>query len=1078
MEWPSKITDEPGIESFDPLGKWFVCRICHKCNDPRSMIIARRDFKACRWYDHQSTSYHKTNTNTVSADASNKRNQTTLMFHFSAANKKAKSLGKVIEEEAPATLVRTTKSCEGILANAYKKGAIREHLMYFARYAVTPTTATSTYLLRGGAGSPQLFSVECNDNGKARSKSSGQGLRCDKCEQMREKSGRKIRQRLKNKFIRYREIEDILRTSRIADSQILRLTNFAKTPQGDLNPLGQQLMNQVEAHVQYYKNAKRRSESMMESTVDHMESPDKFLAGFLEMYSKHKEKFSMSLLHGLIEAAIAKMSGYANPEFAVKVINFYSVLEASGRKGFNIASANLFGPSLRTIQRHSRRLRGSAEQSPAFLTDRKDHVKDRLRKFISLTMTDASMKPTFSIAIDATKVPPVLQYSRKYGAIIGECAPKQMVCVLDGVSPEELKKLLDPKGKQLASEVKVAVLTLQNCPKGMCPYITIAGRAQSKNENSKFNEDIHEACIEFARETEGVTYLSASNDGVSCDSKFVRTTTIAFLRGLVDQTASTDTNHNTKNFRYQGVIGGNSIPVMGSACVDCGLLLDAGIPYELIRVSDFASDLLVLKLASSETAGKIMSLENQDSDSVFVTCLTLYFMRAHLFGVNSKECDANHRVSLIWSSAIWMTTLKGVSVLTQRNIMSGAVSMCFLVMRSDVLNPRYLTSEPNEHTFGTMRAIKREFTVQEMCDIVDKLWRLLSGLFKGGLLKYRDPQKGDSATFDDFQGHILDDSTVSAGPVDVSDLKEGEIARTIWMSLFCQLNSINEHMRRLLKTVFNVEDDDLSPFCMTFTKDISSIRDCYVSFMNMAGNNTNTTAEQSEEDSTHNDQQENETNTSVELAEAMAAEIVQCGADVDDTADDDHEDNPVDHSFVQSIYGHTDADSIVQTFGNLISMSDGDRSNWRNIMNDAFQALKMKGREQGSISSGQKFKGLNYRWFGRKVKEGDGSEKPCGDSANVIKRGTVVVIKEHPTKQFLVLTVFSKHYNKWFPTQDTPSWIPSLTDSPYRISIREVWYDCVLCRYEHAKVSITNGGDDIYQLVNMQVVVSVTEQLH
>jgi hypothetical protein len=93
-----------------------------------------------------------------------------------------------------------------------------------------------------------------------------------------------------------------------------------------------------------------------------------------------------------------------------------------------------------------------------------------------------------------------------------------------------------------------------------------------------------------------------------------------------------------------------------------------------------------------------------------------------------------------------------------------------------------------------------------MCDsIVDEVCRLVSGLFKGGLCKYCDPQKGYSATFDDFQGHFLDDSDVSAGPVGVYGLNRGEISGIIWMSLFPRLNVINVHMGRLLKTQFHVE---------------------------------------------------------------------------------------------------------------------------------------------------------------------------------------------------------------------------------------------------------------------------------
>ena len=67
-----------------------------------------------------------------------------------------------------------------------------------------------------------------------------------------------------------------------------------------------------------------------------------------------------------------------------------------------------------------------------------------------------------------------------------------------------------------------------------------------------------------------------------------------FLSGQNDQPTLTDPNHDVKNFQYQGVTGGNSIPIMGNMVVDYGLLQVAAILNELWRICDFASDLLVL----------------------------------------------------------------------------------------------------------------------------------------------------------------------------------------------------------------------------------------------------------------------------------------------------------------------------------------------------------------------------------------------------------------------------------------------------------------------------------------------------
>ena len=103
-----------------------------------------------------------------------------------------------------------------------------------------------------------------------------------------------------------------------------------------------------------------------------------------------------------------------------------------------------------------------------------------------------------------------------------------------------------------------------------------------------------------------------------------------------------DPNHNVKNFRYQGIIGGNKVKTVGLTLIDAGLLTLAAITKELVYIKDFAPNLLVLCLVSPERLKGVMELLVSDIKSVCVTCVTLLFMRTHLYGVNSKEiCHQN-----------------------------------------------------------------------------------------------------------------------------------------------------------------------------------------------------------------------------------------------------------------------------------------------------------------------------------------------------------------------------------------------------------------------------------------------------
>ena len=120
--------------------------------------------------------------------------------------------------------------------------------------------------------------------------------------------------------------------------------------------------------------------------------------------------------------------------------------------------------------------------------------------------------------------------------ILGGAAPNHYVQVPEKVTKEELIGLLDPKGKTLASEVKVAVATFQRVPKGTCPYIILAGRPQKKNENSSFNDDCLQACLEYAQDNHDVLFLNSANNGVSCDLEFVCDAITDFCPGqLINQ---------------------------------------------------------------------------------------------------------------------------------------------------------------------------------------------------------------------------------------------------------------------------------------------------------------------------------------------------------------------------------------------------------------------------------------------------------------------------------------------------------------------------------------------------------------
>ena len=84
-------------------------------------------------------------------------------------------------------------------------------------------------------------------------------------------------------------------------------------------------------------------------------------------------------------------------------------------------------------------------------------------------------------------------------------------------------------------------------------------------------------------------------------------------------------------------------------------------------MKDFASDLNVLKLASGKSVFTILSLLPADPVSNKATCITLFFMRMHLFAVNNNGIvTAKTRVFLLWSSLIFMLHIDDVHHTTKK----------------------------------------------------------------------------------------------------------------------------------------------------------------------------------------------------------------------------------------------------------------------------------------------------------------------------------------------------------------------------------------------------------------------------
>ena len=166
------------------------------------------------------------------------------------------------------------------------------------------------------------------------------------------------------------------------------------------------------------------------------------------------------------------------------------------------------------------------------------------------------------------------------------------------------------------------MLTTQEYNDGLSPFKIIAAQPQSTNELAyEYNGMI----LNSLKDIPNVHCMSMAFDGLATESEFIRKHVIAFMTGTINSVVMTDCNHAAKNLRSQLVLG--TFVSGGDAIFDVGILHLAGVSQELYRVSDYASDMLVLQLCSSDTINKLLNLlltSSEDQLNISFMAMTFY----------------------------------------------------------------------------------------------------------------------------------------------------------------------------------------------------------------------------------------------------------------------------------------------------------------------------------------------------------------------------------------------------------------------------------------------------------------------
>ena len=145
-------------------------------------------------------------------------------------------------------------------------------------------------------------------------------------------------------------------------------------------------------------------------------------------------------------------------------------------------------------------------------------------------------------------------------------------------------------------------------------------------------------------------FTNVADDGVSAESQDVMTTVCKFLDGQTRFIGSVDNKHNTKGDRYQ-LIGGSCVATVGSYVVDCELLPFSGVFKDLLRVYDFASDMIAATLFYYRFLKKL-AVGIEDGIAVGLLgdacalALSFTMMALHLHAVNGSHIPAKHRACI------------------------------------------------------------------------------------------------------------------------------------------------------------------------------------------------------------------------------------------------------------------------------------------------------------------------------------------------------------------------------------------------------------------------------------------------
>jgi hypothetical protein len=248
------------------------------------------------------------------------------------------------------------------------------------------------------------------------------------------------------------------------------------------------LKEEASAQVKYAQRMRKLAKILPTGSIKvitpmSVPSPKSFFLMAHELYLNNST-FSKSILTSLMESMVTQMTNPTkSPKLKAHALNFFCYIATVSPQAAELVGANLGStPSKRWMRALNARERVACVYE-CQQSDMQKQMLDAINKRLVAKQTTSTT--SFSIAIDATKVPQLLEISTAFKTIMGGAHPHHMLSTIDLDSPT-IKNIFDrgeifDEAIDKASEVKVAFMVFQKPPPGVSPIVIISAWPQSNN---------------------------------------------------------------------------------------------------------------------------------------------------------------------------------------------------------------------------------------------------------------------------------------------------------------------------------------------------------------------------------------------------------------------------------------------------------------------------------------------------------------------------------------------------------------------------------------------------------------------